>query len=79
MMKGQIVRSGAHKGCINFGIVQADSREARLYPLADEFLDALVKLEAEVQRLKAVSPEVADMVDDAVVGRASALIESVKG
>jgi len=78
MLDGKIVKSGPFKGCINFGIVQPDSREARLYPVADELYVALKDLEEEVQRLKALSQFVFDSVDETVLDKARALVNRVK-
>lgn len=79
MMNGQIVKSGANKGCINFGIVQPDSREARIYPVADELLATVQGLLAEVEKLKQLAPAFADQVDESLVTRAQKLIEAAIG
>lgn len=79
MLNGKVVKSGEFKGCINFGVVQPDSREARLYPIADEMYVALMALEAEVQRIKSLSQTVRDNLDDAVLVQARELLNQVKG
>lgn len=79
MMNGQVVKSGANKGCINFGIVQPDSREARMYPVADELLAMVQGFVAEIEKLKRFAPELAGQVDESLVERAHSLIKSAIG
>jgi len=79
MMNGQVVKSGANKGCINFGIVQPDSREARIYPVADELLATVQGFVAEIEKLKQLAPELVDQVDESLIKRAHDLMKAAIG
>ena len=79
MMNGQVVKSGANKGCINFGIVQPDSREARIYPVADELLATVHGFVAEIEKLTQLAPKLVDQVDESLIKRAHDLMKAAIG